>query len=75
MRIFAYRADFFIKPGWKWNVFDFLLVFLQIGEEVVTAMVYHNSTWGATHIEIIKNISNTMINKRKKIYTICIQSI
>lgn len=40
LRIFAYRLDFFTKPGWKWNVFDFTLVFLQISEEVVTAAAY-----------------------------------
>eukprot|EP00435_Cladocopium_sp_Y103_P037488 s1576_g9.t3 len=40
LRIFACRLDFFTKPGWKWNVFDFTLVFLQISEEVVTAVAY-----------------------------------
>jgi len=40
LRIFAFRLDFFTKPGWKWNIFDFVLVFLQISEEVVTAVVY-----------------------------------
>jgi len=40
LRIFAQRLEFFTKPGWRWNLFDFLLVFLQISEEVVTAVVY-----------------------------------
>ncbi|CAE7263258.1 scn4aa [Symbiodinium sp. CCMP2456] len=43
IRILAYRVDFFTKPGWRWNVFDFLLVFLQLSEEVVTVLVYENS--------------------------------
>ncbi|CAE7727263.1 scn4aa [Symbiodinium pilosum] len=30
IRILAYRVDFFTKPGWRWNLFDFLLVFLQL---------------------------------------------
>lgn len=43
IRILAYRGDFFTKPGWRWNIFDFLLVFLQLSEEVVTVLVYENS--------------------------------
>eukprot|EP00439_Symbiodinium_sp_Y106_P060174 s1143_g8.t2 len=38
IRILAYRLDFFMKPGWRWNAFDFLLVFLQLSEEVVTVL-------------------------------------
>mmetsp|Transcript_55895 Transcript_55895/g.130584 ORF Transcript_55895/g.130584 Transcript_55895/m.130584 type:complete len:711 (-) Transcript_55895:53-2185(-) len=42
VRILAYRMDFFTKPGWRWNMFDFMLVFLQLSEEIVTALVYNS---------------------------------
>lgn len=54
LRIFAFRLDFFTKPGWKWNIFDFTLVFLQISEEVVTAVVYTDSTSRTVNLSFMR---------------------
>lgn len=38
LRITATGLGFFIGDGWQWNIFDFLLVALQIGEELITGV-------------------------------------
>jgi len=37
VRIFVFGARYVSMPGWRWNIFDALVVFLQVTEEVVVA--------------------------------------
>jgi len=39
IKLAAYRLYYFCMPGWAWNVFDFLLVAMQLTEEVMQAVV------------------------------------
>lgn len=39
LRILVYRIHLFYMPGWEWNVFDLIIVGLQLSEELLTALV------------------------------------
>jgi len=38
-RLFAYRGEFFTMAGWPWNVFDLLVVVMQLANEVMYACI------------------------------------
>mmetsp|Transcript_41046 Transcript_41046/g.108434 ORF Transcript_41046/g.108434 Transcript_41046/m.108434 type:complete len:644 (-) Transcript_41046:298-2229(-) len=39
IRLYVHRYSFFYKSGWQWNVFDCVLICLQVTEQVVLALV------------------------------------
>lgn len=42
IRMYVFRRRFFFMPGWKWNIFDFLVVVMQLiekGLEIINAIL------------------------------------
>lgn len=48
LRLVAYRLEFFTQVGWAWNVFDLILVSVQLLEELLMAISAGESV-GALH--------------------------
>jgi len=46
LRLFAFRGDFFSMYGWGWNVFDSVLISMQLIEETLTVIVTQNGFGG-----------------------------
>lgn len=36
LRIFAYRSRIFTMSGWQWNIFDSIIVGVQVSEQIIT---------------------------------------
>merc|ERR1712110_579411 len=52
LRLFLYRSHFFTMTGFQWNIFDLVLVSLQV-LEVVTRLLFnasHNTNVGALRL-------------------------
>merc|ERR1712232_600255 len=47
LKFFVYRRDFFVKADWAWNIYDTLLIVLQLSEECVVAIVGPRGITGA----------------------------
>jgi len=44
LRIYVYKKHFFSNPDWVWNIFDCLLVLLQLVEEFMSFFALHQTT-------------------------------
>lgn len=54
MRLCAFRCAFFTMPGWKWNVFDFTMVAMQVLEELVRTVVVFGDTSALGNFKIMR---------------------
>ncbi|CAE8589119.1 unnamed protein product [Polarella glacialis] len=57
LRCIAQGVGFFIGMGWRWNLFDLFLVTMQMGEEIVAAIVFsinHNAFSSPVNLSVMR---------------------
>lgn len=54
MRIFVYNIAFFRMPDWKWNIFDSIVVFLQVFDIITTLAVGGNNGGNLNFMRLVR---------------------
>ena len=54
MRIFVYNIAFFKMPDWKWNIFDSVVVFLQVFDIITTLAVGGNNGGNLNFMRLVR---------------------
>lgn len=54
LRLFAYRLQFFFMTNWQWNLFDTLIIFVQLGEQGMMMLLSVNTPVNAMFLRLFR---------------------
>lgn len=71
MRLVTMRLRFFFSPDWRWNIFDFVVVFLAVLDEVVNLVGGSAAATNVTFIRILRVLRLARIMRTVRVLRFC----